>query len=167
MPNARRAAEIIQAEHPYVEFTSGRRDMLDQARAMAQNVVASGPGWLVSTYSAKQPKMVSILGTHISENPGIEKDVLQLTDDFNRLMHEYLTAEFQRFPHFQGRAFDIRWPRLPNSWAIDFTKGEQICYTIANLKPIHRVPMELMLKKEGGIYVIHSQYTEGPVSVEI
>ena len=166
-PNARRAAEIILAEHPYAEFTSGRRDVLDQARAMAQNVVAVGPQWIYKTYNSKQPRMVKVMMGHMEENPDRVKSPLLLTEDFHQIIHEYFMPEFMKFPHFQGRAFDIRWPRLA-SGVIDFAKGDQICYTIANLNEIHRIPLELLLKQESGVFVIHSQYRETPpVTAEV
>lgn len=168
LPNTKRAAEIIQQEHPYVEFTSGRRDALDQARAMAQNVAAIGPAWISNTYSAKQPKMVAVMMTHMEENPDRAKDILCLTEDFHHILTEYFLPAFMKFPHFQGRAFDIRWPRFPRSGEIDFAKGERICYTISNLKEMFRIPLELFLKRESGVFVIHSQYLESsPVTTEI
>ncbi len=163
LPNTKRAAEIIQQQHPYVEFTSGRRSALDQARAMAQNTVAIGPAWVFNTYNAKQPKMVSVMMTHMEEHPDRAKQVGPLTEDFHHILTEYFLPAFMKFPHFQGRAFDIRWPRFPRSGEIDFAKGEQICYTIANLKEMFRIPLELLLKRESGVFVIHSQYIESPL----
>lgn len=163
LPNTKRAAEIIQQQHPSVEFTSGRRGARDQARAMAQNVVAVGPSWVFNTYNAKQPKMVSVMMTHMEEHPDRAKQVSLLTEDFHDILTEYFLPAFMKFPHFQGRAFDIRWPRFPRSGEIDFAKGEQICYTIANLKDTFRIPLELLLKRESGVFVIHSQYIESPL----
>lgn len=165
-PNTRRAAEIIQAEYPNVWFTSGRRTMEDQARAMAQNAVLVGPTWIIDTYSARRPRLVKALMTHLAENPHRANDVVALTEDFYTILKEDFTPEFMTFPHFQGRAIDCRWPRLKNG-EIDFEEGKKLCYIIRNLKKIHRIPLQLLLEKEGGLYVIHSQYEETPVAASV
>lgn len=167
-PNTRRAAEIVQAEYPNVWFTSGRRTMRDQARAMAQNAVLIGPGWLMDTYGAKRPRMAKTLMTHLTENPQYANNVGALTDEFYAILKDFFAAEFMSFPHFQGRAFDCRWPRLKNG-DINFDEGAKLCYIIRQLPKIHGVPLQLLLEKEGSLYVIHSQYEEDPTqkSVEI
>lgn len=39
-PVAKEAAAILRTKHPNIEFTSGRRDIRQQAHAMAGNIVA-------------------------------------------------------------------------------------------------------------------------------
>ena len=48
---ARSAAYTIKRRHPWVVFTSGRRDLAGQASAMAGNVVYNRQ-WIVQTYAA-------------------------------------------------------------------------------------------------------------------
>ena len=43
-------AILLQLRHPYVVFTSGRRGVTDQARAMASNVVRNRR-WIDQTYA--------------------------------------------------------------------------------------------------------------------
>ena len=46
------AATIIKSKHPQLEFTSGRRDIRQQAHAMAANIVAlHDRKWIGNTYS--------------------------------------------------------------------------------------------------------------------
>jgi hypothetical protein len=46
---ARKAAEQLLKQYPDIVFTSGRRDLVDQARAMAGNVVVKRD-WIKKTY---------------------------------------------------------------------------------------------------------------------
>lgn len=48
-PTMRKRALELQAAHPTVVFTSGRRDLLRQAKAMAKHVVADRQ-WIQKTY---------------------------------------------------------------------------------------------------------------------
>jgi len=47
---AKKAAETLLEKYPDTEFTSGRRDLKDQARAMASNVVKKRD-WIKNTYT--------------------------------------------------------------------------------------------------------------------
>src|SRR5262245_29959293 len=49
-PKARKAAEILLKQHPEVVFTSGRRDLAQQASAMAGNIVLKRD-YVKNTYS--------------------------------------------------------------------------------------------------------------------
>src|SRR5215510_9057199 len=53
MPVARAAAYELKRLHPSVVFTSGRRDKIAQARAMASNVVLNRT-WIVETYAVSE-----------------------------------------------------------------------------------------------------------------
>lgn len=44
-------ALALEAAFPFVEFTSGRRSLAEQAQVMAENVVRN-PRWIVQTYKA-------------------------------------------------------------------------------------------------------------------
>src|SRR5262245_34442339 len=54
-PAARAAAYALQRLHPGVVFTSGRRDKVGQARAMASNVVENRK-WIEQTYKASEAR---------------------------------------------------------------------------------------------------------------
>src|SRR6185295_18754109 len=51
-PVAEAAARLLQQKRPNIVFTSGRRTVFEQARAMASNIVASGNRrWIEQTYA--------------------------------------------------------------------------------------------------------------------
>lgn len=52
-PVAEQAARLLQQKHPNIEFTSGRRDVAQQAHAMAGNIVSlDDRQWIGKTYLA-------------------------------------------------------------------------------------------------------------------
>jgi hypothetical protein len=152
-PNAAKAAQLVMKIHPHVVFTSGRRDFVDQARVMANNVVHYGPAWLKDTY--KDAKMVRALMTYVEEHPEGAKNLQFLTSGFHKELTTYFPELLLKFPHVKGDAFDIQWPRLDNG-QIDSAQGEVICNTILSL-PIE-LGLQLLLKKEGKLDVIHAQF---------
>ena len=158
--NALIAAEMVQAAHPDVRFTSGRRSLLDQSRAMANNTIIYGIDWLSKTYKNRQ--MVSCLMSYVSEHPEQLKDCVVLTNAFHDLLQEYFHRDFKKMPHVVGRAFDIGWPRDSNG-AINREKGEGICKTIEELPP--ELGLELILRKEGSLDVIHVQFASASQEV--
>jgi hypothetical protein len=60
------AARLLRKAHPSVVFTSGRRDLRAQARAMAQNVSKAGRDWIAKTYkpSAARAALIAWLESH-------------------------------------------------------------------------------------------------------
>lgn len=152
-PNAAKAAALVMKAHPDAVFTSGRRDILDQARVMAANVVRYGPAWLDDTYKNKQ--IVRVLMTYTEENKDKASSVALLSQGFYRELMEHFSGHLMQFPHVRGDAFDIAWPRLKDG-LIDRIKGEAICATIEAL-PVE-LGLQLLLKKEGRHHVIHAQF---------
>src|ERR1700732_4414217 len=52
-PTADNAARLLQQKHPNIQFTSGRRDVPQQAHAMASNIVSlNDRQWIGKTYLA-------------------------------------------------------------------------------------------------------------------
>ena len=166
-PTAERAAVAVLKLHPAAYFTSGRRDIRDQARVMAQNAIRYGAGWLDSTYRDK--RIVKCLMTHMEENPSQCSDPRVLANAFYEQLQEHFAGDLMKFPHVRGDAFDIAWPRLRNG-LIDRPAGELICATIERLPLDFDIPLDLLLRKEGKLDVIHAQFpraaqAETPVSV--
>lgn len=161
-PNARRAAELVRQAHPDAVFTSGRRDVRGQARAMAVNVVRHGPTWLRDTY--KDQRMVALLMTYTEENKELASDPKLLANGFYEQLMEHYAGNLMRFPHLRGDAFDIAWPMLPNG-LIDRITGDAICATIEHL-PVE-LGLQLLLKKEGKHDVIHAQFNHFPEMAEV
>lgn len=153
-PVAEQAAKFIHEHHPEVIFTSGRRSVEKQALVMAQNAIRHGSAWLKDTY--KNTRMVACLMTYMEENPELCSNPTKLGQGFYEQLKEHFSDYFNKFAHVRGDAFDIAWPRLGNG-LIDRPRGEAICRTIESL-PQHGIPLELILRKEGTLDVIHAQF---------
>lgn len=151
-PFAEQAARLVKERHPDAIFTSGRRDLMDQARAMAQNAVAFGATWLNDTY--KNKRIVNHLMTYMEENPELCRDSKVLGHHFYEQLQEHFAAEYEKFPHLRGDAFDIRYPRLRNG-LYDRPSGDQIMQTIRSL-PERGIPLEWVTDQEGKLVVIHA-----------
>lgn len=158
-PVAEQAALIVMKLHPDAWFTSGRRDIMDQARAMAQNAVRYGAGWLDSTY--KDKRIVTCLMTYMEENPEQCSDAKVLAHAFYEQLQEHFAGDLTKFPHVRGDAFDIAWPKLGNG-LIDRPRGELICTTIERLPLDFGIPLDLLLRREGKHEVIHAQFPARP-----
>lgn len=152
--NAAEAARRITEAFPDAYFSSGRRDMASQARVMAYNVCVSGINWL-DIYGAKWARIIKALKTHVSENPNELNDRHKLALSFYDIFNESFKKDIAKFPHITGRAFDIRWPRLQDG-TLDKPRWQELCDFIENLPP--ELGLELLLRKEGNVEVIHAQF---------
>jgi hypothetical protein len=161
-PNAKKAAQLVLKAHPDARFTSGRRDVMDQARVMAQNVVRYGPTWLKDTY--KDQRMVALLMTYTEENREKASSAKLLATGFYETLQEHFAGQLTKFPHVRGDAFDIAWPMLANG-LIDRLNGDAICKTIEML-PVE-LGLQLILRREGRLDVIHAQFNHHAQSVEV
>ncbi len=106
-PIARAAAVILKQRNPNVRFNSGRRELNDQARAMASNVVAIGPSWVENTYSdsAIKSRVVSALNANWSRIRGSQSAIQKvILDTFNA----NLSIVGQMSRHLSGMAFDVQ-----------------------------------------------------------
>lgn len=152
-PTAEKAALFVMKIHPQAYFNSGRRDLRDQARAMANNAITYGAPWLNDTY--KNKRIVSCLMTHMAEHPErcSRANAPQLIEDFHALLTEHFLDDFNRFPHIRGDAFDIRYPRLANG-LYDVSKAKAIMDTIRTM-PEFGIPLEWVTDQEGQLKIIH------------
>jgi hypothetical protein len=139
-PAAKKAATIIKSKHPMLEFTSGRRDIRQQAHAMAANIVAlHDRKWIGKTYLAGGK-----LQTWVDSHPEAGT-VDALTDGLERTMTAMPENELMKISrHLTGRAFDIR-PITANA--------EGIKADIRRLPGLHR-----FLDREGGQVRWHAQF---------
>jgi hypothetical protein len=101
---ARTAAYALRAKFPTVRFTSGRRTLADQARAMAQNIVAQRD-YIKATYAPG--RAASACQAWVDANPTATTAVtialgLQATLDALPPNDAYALSL-----HLTGRAFDI------------------------------------------------------------
>lgn len=99
---ALQAARDYEARYPDVVFTSGRRSLQDQARAMAQNVVVNRQ-WIGQTYKAAGKLQAWVdahpeAKSHASTEAGLLSVLQGMTDD-----------ERARVScHLSGDAFDVK-----------------------------------------------------------
>lgn len=161
-PNARKAAEIVQMKHPLVHFTSGRRDVRDQARVMAENTIRYGVGWLGDTYKNRQ--MVEQLEQWMEENLEKTASLPLMTEGFYLTLTSAQAGQLMQFPHCRGDAFDIQCPRFA-SGQVDEKETSAIRHTIETL-PNH-LGLQLILTKEGAHRVIHAQFNHQPEPVQV
>ena len=138
---ARKAAYALKKAHPTVEFTSGRRDKADQARAMAGNVVENRK-WIEQTYakSTARDKCQKWVDDHADATT---KDAIAagLTEVLGGLTDGQLAALSK---HLSGDAFDVQ-PVTDNADAIK--------ETIRGLEGLGK-----FLEKEGGLVRWHAQF---------
>jgi hypothetical protein len=139
-PTAKAAAKILLQKHPNIEFTSGRRDVHQQAHAMAGNIVAKHDRqWIGNTY-IKGQKLQAWVDAHPEA-----KTVDQITTGLTQVMNAMTEDERSKISrHLTGRAFDVR-PLKLNAKAI---KAD-----------IRALPgLNKFLEQEGGLVRWHAQF---------
>jgi len=148
---AREGAERLQAECPWVVFTSGRRDLESQARAMAENS-RHDRRWIEKTYRSAQR-----LQRWLLDHPDAQT-IEHMRDGLYQVllaMSDAETASISR--HLTGDAFDVR-PMQADS-GLPTLYGQKILDTMRTLEGVDKI-----LLKEGGLVRWHVQFIP---SVEI
>lgn len=141
-PVANAAALALRAKFPTVKFTSGRRAVADQARAMAQNV-AKNRKWIAQTYvstpeSRELQAEVDKLGPHA--------DAARIASVLSDAMSDWTDAQKGRVSkHFSGEAFDVQ--------PVPGQQGEAIKAAIRKLPGLVK-----FLEAEGGLVRWHAQF---------
>lgn len=125
-PSAKAAAIQLLAWFPNdVRFTSGRRSVADQARAMAQNVVKKRH-WIEETY--KDTGQRAALQAWVNQNPAIA-DAASIAAGLEPIMRPWTDVQKRNFSrHMSGDAFDV----LP----MPGTVGQRIKDSIPNLSKL-------------------------------
>lgn len=146
-PIAKEAARILQQHHPDVVFTSGRRNLLEQAQAMAKNIViGQRRDWIRKTYLHGYP-----LQSWIDEHPEAVT-VVDVTDGLYGVMLNMDTPFLARLSkHFTGDAFDVQ-PILDRD-GLPTADGFRVIEAIKHLPGL-----EKFLQKEGGLTRWHAQF---------
>ena len=161
-PNARYAAQLVLARHPSVVFTSGRRDVREQAKAMAANTLRYGVAWLGQTYKNRQ--MVEELESWMEQNLEKTASLSMLAEGFYLTLQSTQAGQLSQFPHCRGDAFDIQCPRYADG---RINEGE----TSAIRTVIETLPQEcglqLILTREGQHRVIHAQFNHVVEPVQV
>lgn len=140
---AREAAYELKKAHPSVKFTSGRRSIEDQARAMAANVARSRK-WIQDTYV--ESTLRTMCQKWIDDNPG-KTTQQEIAEGLLSVLNTATTEQLNRFSkHLSGEAFDVQ--------PVDDAKdAEKIKGTIRRLKGLNK-----FLEKEGGLVRWHAQF---------
>lgn len=142
LPVAERAARLLLSTHPEVVFTSGRRNPIDQARAMSGNV-SRNRQFIKFTYrpSALASSLQEWVDAHTDAvTPmAIATGLLSVFDSFPR----HQVVKFSR--HMQGLAFDVQ--------PIPGPHGEAVKESIRQLPGLDK-----FLEREAGLVVWHAQF---------
>lgn len=139
---AKAGAEALERKHPDVSFTSGRRGVADQARAMASNVVKNRH-WIAETYSNTAESRS--LQVWVSANPQADTQA-EIAAGLQAIMAKWSDAQKSRLSkHFSGEAWDVQ--------PVGGPKGVAIKASIRALPGLVK-----FLEKEGGLVRWHCQF---------
>jgi hypothetical protein len=136
-PDAEAGALRLYHLHPGVVFTSGRRDIHQQAHAMAVNTVLAGRHWIEHTYHSSHASRAC--QNWVNENPhvtGVEGIASGL---FSVLMNMTTEQLAELSAHLGGEAFDVQ----PGSCPVN---------------SLYRVGARRVLTHEGGLRRWHLQF---------
>lgn len=138
---AKKAAYELKKKHPSVSFTSGRRDKNDQARAMAENVVANR-NWIKETYVQSDAR--DACQKWVDENKD-KKTKDEIAVGLKAVLDGLTADQLGRLSkHLSGDAFDVQ----PVEKDADEIK-----------KTIRALPgLSKFLEKEGGLVRWHAQF---------
>ena len=130
------AAMSVEAKFPGAVFTSGRRGVADQARAMSQNIFGNSH-WIAQTYkaSASSAELQSWVSLNLKSSmaqieAGLAVIMSAWSDDQKRALSK----------HFSGEAFDVR-----------------PCADLDLLAFLENMPGMKFLAHEGGLVRWHAQ----------
>lgn len=147
-PVALGAAQALVAAHPDVVFTSGRRDLMSQARAMAQSIAeeiakTGKRTWIAETYLPSP--VCSECQQWVTENPWATK-APELAQGLNSIFVRMPLSEVSKISkHLSGDAFDVQPVAGP--------AGDAIKATIRTLPGLTK-----FLEREGGLTRWHCQF---------
>lgn len=138
---AQAAAISLKEKYPSVVFTSGKRNIMDQARVMADNIVSTGNRkWIEKTYAPSSA--ITKLQDWVDNHP----EATSSTDITNGLFLAMQTMPLAEqaliSKHLSGDAFDIQ----PSS-------DGNMLNTIKSLPGLTK-----FIENESGVYVWHAQF---------
>ncbi|HVY17967.1 MAG TPA: hypothetical protein VHB27_22300 [Rhodopila sp.] len=139
-PKAKKAAEELLKKFPDIQFTSGRRGLKDQARAMSQNVVKNRK-WIEQTYT--KSKASQACQKWVDDHPEATK-AGDIEAGLSKTLKDLGPAAGQISKHLTGDAFDVQ-PVSKNA--------KEIKDYIRKLPGVGK-----FLEKEGGLVRWHVQF---------
>jgi len=139
---ARKAAEKLQEQFPDVVFTSGKRDLADQARAMAENVAQDkSRAWIKNTYASSAASKAC--QKWVDDNPDA-KTADAIAKGLLATLKSLGDKAGQISKHLTGDAFDVQ-PVSKNA--------SEIKAAIKKLPGCTK-----FLEKEGGLVRWHAEF---------
>jgi hypothetical protein len=139
---AKQAADLLLAAHPAVMFTSGRRSVADQARAMAGNVVQNR-NYIRDTYAdtPQRAQLQKWVDTHpaATNAPAITAGLLSVMSTWTDAQKNSISR------HISGQAFDVQ--------PVDGAAGAAIKQTIRGLPHLRK-----FLEREAGLIRWHADF---------
>ncbi len=141
-PKARKAAQILLKKHPSIVFTSGRRDLAGQARAMASNVVEKRD-YIKETYAENDASKACQKWVDYHPEAKTQKEIAAgLLETLEKLGPK----AGQISKHLTGDAFDVQPVK-------DKEKADAIKKSIRELPDLQK-----FLEKEAGLERWHAQF---------
>ena len=142
-PVAKAAAYALKRLHPDVVFTSGRRDKVAQARAMAQNVVENRK-WIARTYVAGAAS--AACQKWVDDHPEA-KTARQIQKGLESVFAKLSARQLGRLSkHLSGDAFDVQPVADP-------ARARAIKSSLRTLEGLDK-----FLEREGGLVRWHAQF---------
>ena len=139
-PVAEAGARKLKELFPHIDFTSGRRSLRDQARAMSQNVTLNN-SWIYQTYTGSEAAIS--LQDYVDHH--LNQTAKHYEDAFTTILEKFSSDQLTRLSkHLGGQAFDIR-PTTQDADAIKTT-----AHSLTGLTKF--------LDKEGGLVRWHLQF---------
>ena len=134
----------LEFKFPGINFTSGRRTMFSQAKAMAQNVLEDR-NWIRVTY--RSHPVTDACQAFVDAHPDATME--DLFNGFLGVMNSYTDAQLASWSHhLAGLAFDVE----PET-----ERGDAIKTEIRNLPGLN-----LFLEREGNLLRWHAQFNPLP-----
>lgn len=153
-PAALKAAQALAAACPGVQFTSGRRSLISQARAMSQSIAAEiakngSRRWIAETYLPSP--VCSECQAWMDENLWA-KQAPEIAQGLNNIFVRMPISEVSRISkHLSGDAFDVQ-PLLDKD-------GKVTPQGLAVIAAIKALPgLTKFLDHEGGLVRWHAQF---------
>lgn len=149
-PAALSAAQALAAACPGVQFTSGRRSLISQARAMSQSIAAEiakngSRRWIAETYLPSP--VCSECQAWMDENLWA-KQAPEIAQGLNNIFVRMPIAEVSRISkHLSGDAFDVQ--------PVDGPAGDAIKAALTKIAA--ETPGSRFLQREGGLTRWHFQ----------
>lgn len=148
-------AEELRARCPWVIYTSGRRNLYDQARAMAQNHIADPQAYLRKTYRNGKMFLAAIVDMAPVDQRSVEKVAAAIRGVFTE------HPDVLRWKHRDGTCVDIQ--PMEDAFGEPTEKGRAVVSFIQNCPDT-----VLFIMREGGLRRWHWECRKAPpATVEV